>query len=514
MYRSVTVSALSDRSRPRTFLVGLFDDDQAVSGDHQGLDHRLGGALAEAIKRPELRRKLGQIHMLYPSGSVDRIIIAGLGERKSANLESLRIAAGQGLRAAHAASCEALAAAFPDIEGKPTLEDRATAIGEGIGMASLDFDEFLGKGRAEPGKSKASATVKVSVDRPMLSGVRRGLTLAASANYARRLAATPPNIASPAFFAAEARKLARKHQFKCSVMDEARLKRLGMGGILGVGKGSRNRPVLICLEYRPAGGRASDPVLLVGKTVTFDTGGYSLKISGAMAGMKYDKCGGMAVLGAMDAIGSLKPKVPVVALLPTVENMIGPDAFRVDDVLTMNNGVTVEVTNTDAEGRLILSDALAYGCRKYKPRAVVDLATLTGGVVVALGDHCAGLFCADDLLRERLVDAAELSGERLWQLPLWPEHRELMKGTHSDLVNSGARRAHPIQGAAFLSFFVGDEAPKRMPELPWAHIDIAGVAALDKARHHLPIGPTGFGVRLLAQLIDNWPSRSGKRSKS
>jgi leucyl aminopeptidase len=208
----------------------------------------------------------------------------------------------------------------------------------------------------------------------------------------------------------------------------------------------------------------------------------------------------MAVLGAMHAIAALKLPVHVVGLIVAAENMIDAGAYRVDDILTMVNGVTVEVTNTDAEGRLVLADALAYGCKRYKPAAIVDLATLTGGVVVALGEYCAGMFATDDKLADRLTEAGNATGERLWALPLWPEHRKQMKSTHADIANSAGRGAHPIQGAAFLSYFVDEN-------IPWAHLDIAGVAdvSADKDFAGLyPKGPTAFGVRLLTRALETW----------
>jgi len=223
-----------------------------------------------------------------------------------------------------------------------------------------------------------------------------------------------------------------------------------------------------------------------------------------MASMKYDKCGGTAVLGAMHAIATLNVKTPVVGLIPVAENMVDRQAYRPSDILTLSNGVTVEVTNTDAEGRLVLADALAYGTKHYKPRAVIDVATLTGGVIVALGSYCAGCFCNNTAFRSHLFDAADDTGERLWHLPLWLEHRDLLKSTHADLANSGIREAHPIQGAAFLSYFVGPDAPKKLPDLPWAHLDIAGVSTSDAEGPLHPKGPTAFGVRLLARMVETW----------
>jgi leucyl aminopeptidase len=235
-----------------------------------------------------------------------------------------------------------------------------------------------------------------------------------------------------------------------------------MEGLLAVGRAGSTPPALICLEYRSARSK-NKPVLLVGKAVTFDTGGISIKPSAGMEYMKYDKCGGMSVIGAMHAIAQLQLSINVVGLVGAAENMVGTQAYRPSDILKMYNGVTVEVTNTDAEGRLVLADALAYGCERYKPKFVIDLATLTGGVVVALGPYCAGMFCNDGSLREHLLKAGDITEERLWHLPLWHEHRKQLKGTHGDIVNSAGREAHPIQGAAFLSHFIDSDGPTTMP---------------------------------------------------
>ncbi|MBT5136240.1 MAG: hypothetical protein HOM36_01655, partial [Phycisphaerae bacterium] len=244
--------------------------------------------------------------------------------------------------------------------------------------------------------------------------------------------------------------------------------------------------------------KSSKHLCFVGKTITYDTGGYSLKISNGMKGMKYDKNGGMGVLGAMEAIANLQVPTRVTAILPCAENMVSSNAYRPDDIIEMYNGVTVEVTNTDAEGRLVLADGLAWACKNMKPTAIVDMATLTGGVVVALGSFCAGLWCNDAKLKKQIEKAAKETGERVWELPLWEDHRDYMRAKHADLHNSApARGAHPIQGAAFLSFFVDKK-------IPWAHIDIAGVSSVERDRGLYCTGPTGWGVRLLTELAVNF----------
>jgi leucyl aminopeptidase len=344
----------------------------------------------------------------------------------------------------------------------------------------------------------------------MLAGVKRGMSVAESANLTRQLAATPPNVANPQYLATQAQKMAREVGLKCRVIDAREAARLKMGGLLAVGGAGSRPPVLICLEHKPArpapgaSGGAGGPVLLVGKAVTFDTGGYSIKPADGMDRMKYDKCGGMAVIGAMHAVARLKLPIHVVGLIPAAENMISDKAYRPGDIVTFYNGVTGEITNTDAEGRVILADALSYGTRQYKPQAVIDLATLTGGVVVALGTACAGAFCSDHALRSHLFDAADYTAERLWHLPLWDEHRQLIKGVHGDIVNAGGREAHACQGAAFLSYFIEPDGKDKLPALPWCHLDIAGVADIKSDGALLAKGPTGFGVRLLVRALETW----------
>jgi leucyl aminopeptidase len=277
-----------------------------------------------------------------------------------------------------------------------------------------------------------------------------------------------------------------------------------MGGILAVGAGSpATPPRLIVLEYRPRAAGAADgkrrakprsPLLVVGKAITFDTGGISIKPAERMGRMIFDKCGGMAVLGLMYSLAKLRVPVPVIGILASAENHISDSAYRPGDILRMYNGVTVDVTNTDAEGRLVLGDALAWGIERYKPAAVVDLATLTGGVIVALGRSMAGAIGRDDALWEELDRAAHDAGERLWRLPLGDAQREQIKGDAADIVNSAGRDAHPLQGGAFLSYFV----PEKMP---WLHLDIAGVADTDKDTALYSKGATGWGVRTLVRWM-------------
>jgi len=381
-----------------------------------------------------------------------------------------------------------------------------TAFIEGLGIGWYAVESFKGAASESP-KAKGPLTVSIQTTLPLAARKRIVATIDA-VTAARQLCATPPNIANPAFVADYCTKQAKQAGLGCKVITATQAKKLGMGGLLAVGAGGSTPPCLIEMTYTPGKKTKSNvkPVLLAGKAITFDTGGYSLKPKGG-PGMKYDKCGGMNTIGVMLAIAALKPKVPVVALIACAENMIDAKAYRPDDIITFANGVTCEITNTDAEGRLVLADALAYGTKTHKPQAVIDMATLTGGVGIALGSYCAGIWCHDEKLKAKVNAAADATSERVWELPLWDEHRGLMRGHHSDLVNSApTRECHATQGAAFLSHFVGNNAPKEMPTTPWVHIDIAYAATSEgnDAQPLYPKGPTGYGVRLVSQMLMDW----------
>jgi len=463
------------------------------------LDSKSRAALTTALKTPGFTGKSGQTALGGP-GAKPAGLLLGLGKKADLDMETLRKAGARLVRALDRMSITGVR-----LVGGGNLPAKVAAPGEvgqalaeGMSIANWRVDHFDGTATKRP-DAKGTLTIAAD-DAAVTKGLRAGIVLGECVNEARRVAATPPNICNPAWVAREARALARKAGLTCKVIGYDEAKRLGMGGLVNVGKGSDSKPRLVILEHRPARARKGVRLVLVGKTMTYDTGGYSLKIQGSMRGMKYDGCGGCAVLGAMLAIARRKVPVHVVALLPTAENMVSGDAYRPDDIITMYNGTSVEVTNTDAEGRLILGDALAYACRKYKPTAIIDAATLTGGIVVALGKWSAGLFANDDDLAERLEEAAETTGEKVWRMPLWEEHRDFMRAKHADLWNSGPKRdGHPIQGAAFLSFFVDED-------IPWAHVDIAGTADVSADTPMFVNGPTGFGVRLLTEVAESFAS--------
>ena len=490
MYRTIRTGS----PRKPAVLVGLPTGTSRLPKSLQQLDEAHGGRLNQARRSRMFNGKIGDLVI-----EGDDVVLVGLGDRESLDLDAIRRIGGRLVRHLHEADLHALDVQLDLTVPESVADADATgqSLAEGMGLANWRVDFFDGKAT---NRSAASGTLTLtSTCRDVRGGIRRGLILAESTNEARRISATPPNICIPSWVAQQARAAARRVGLQCKVISFAEAKRLGMGGLVNVGKGSAHKPCMIVLEHRPSRPRPGQHIALVGKTMTYDSGGYSLKISNTMKGMKYDMNGGAAVFGAMIALARLKVPVHTHAVLPCAENLVSGEAYRPDDIIKMYNGVTVEVTNTDAEGRLILGDALSWTCRKLKPTAIIDVATLTGGVVVGLGHFCAGMWCRDDDLRQRVETAAQSTGERVWHLPLWEEHRTFMRARHADIWNSGpSRNAHPIQGAAFLSYFV-DEG------LPWTHLDIAGVSAVEKQDDLHVVGPPGFGVRLLAEVV----ARSG-----
>ncbi|MCB9846006.1 MAG: leucyl aminopeptidase family protein [Phycisphaeraceae bacterium] len=491
MFASISVGG---RGRPTVLVLGCFKGEGL---DRASQAHDSTGAVARAIKRGEATGEVGSIVEAFPeSGPIRRVIVAGLGPRDALEPGHFRTIAGAvGRRLAQAKEASAQIE-FGAASTRCPADACGVAFGEGLGLIGWTCDQFRGSGTRVTKRSPLRVS---SSERAFESGMRLGAAMAEGSNLARTLSQTPPNIATPAYMAGQARALARRTGMSCRVIEGAQLRREGLIGHIAVGQASENKPCLVRLEYRPRGAsRGAKPVVFVGKTMCYDTGGLSLKINNGMKGMKRDKDGGCAVLGAMQIIASVvKPSVPVVALLCCAENSISDEAYRPDDILTYANGVTVEVTNTDAEGRLVLADGLIWACARENPLLVADIATLTGGVVVALGSVFAGMWCDDDALRGRVEAAAALTGEPVWRLPLNKAYRDMMKSPVADIVNSApVREAHPIQGAAFLASFVP-------PGVPWVHLDIAGTHNLDRDSGPHVAGPTGFGARLLARLAES-----------
>ncbi|HVZ94291.1 MAG TPA: leucyl aminopeptidase family protein [Phycisphaerales bacterium] len=510
MFQSIRVAAISN---PNVLVVGHFQNE---APDKATLALDPTGALEAASKRTEATGETGRMVEAFPASASNtrrgarnaarfpkRIILIGLGERAKFDPSKLRdTIAPVVARRVNVTKDESILFDFtgPLAATKTDANRAGVCLGEGLGLIAWTADEFKGSAAPLPKRLKLTIAGKAGSGGAFQDGMEHGLGLARSANVARSISHAPPNVCTPDWIADRARKLARETGLKCRVFSGPDLVRERFEGLINVGKASENKPCMIRLEWTPKGGskKNAKPIVIIGKTMTYDSGGLSLKINNGMRGMKRDKDGGCAVFGAMHAIATvIKPRRPVVALLASAENSINEAAYRPDDVIKFRNGVTVEVTNTDAEGRLVLADALCWACEKEDPAYIVDLATLTGGVVTALGSTFAGMWCDDDRLRAKIEAASARSGERVWRLPHHQEYRDMMKSDVADLINSNPnRKAHPIQGAAFLAFFV-------TAGIPWCHLDIAGVHAVEgDTGPFVKNSATGFGTRLLAELID------------
>ncbi len=460
----------------------------------------LGAAFESALAGSGFDGKSGQAVLVHTGGRIrPRVAVAaGLGVRADAGPERLRQAAARAAQRAADAGCERVAFALP-----PGMdpEESARACVEGALMGWYRFTRYKTGRDDAPREVKALALYVADADLPAArAGSRRGMIVGEAVNQVRDLGNLPANVATPTYVADHARRIARKYGMTCEVIDRKGMERLGMGALLGVARGSVEPPKLIILRYsgrrgaRSNGSRTADrPIALVGKTITFDSGGISLKPADNMEQMKSDMMGGAGVLAVLEAAARLQLPVSVVGLLPATENMPSGTAIKPGDVVTALSGTTIEVVNTDAEGRLVLADALAYAVKRFQPRLAVDIATLTGACSVALGQHAIGLLGTDEALMARLQRAADDSGERVWRLPLWEDYYEQIKSDVADLKNTGGRPAGTITAAAFLSKFVGDT--------PWGHLDIAGTMWSGETRHYVSKGATGAGVRLLIQFL-------------
>ena len=460
-------------------------------------DALCGDSVSQLLEVHGLGDEVGQLGHTTASRGYRRVLAVSLGDGDKIEARHVRQAAAAALHWVVAEKIEQAALWTAGLESTGV----ENAVGEwvlGMSVAGYRFEEFRKLDKTTPAKLRigpaggrgASVGTHGAAGR-FDDAARTALRLAEAINYTRRLAQQPGNVIHPASLAAEAQKLARQHKLRCTVLNEAKLRQMSMGGLLAVGQGALHPSCLIRIEYRGAP-RVRRNTVLVGKALTFDTGGYSIKPSAGLGGLKFDKTGGCTVLGVLKAAALLKLKCNVTGLVAAAENMVSERAYRPGDVLHMANGKTVEVTNTDAEGRLVLADALWYGQKYCDPTAVIDIATLTGGVFIALGRVAAGLMATDDSLAAALEECGRRVHERLWRLPLWDDYKELMKGTDADLINSSDKReATAIQGGIFLKEFIEDG-------LPWAHLDIAAVAADDGGPNK---GATGYGVRLLVEYL-------------
>jgi leucyl aminopeptidase len=465
------------------------------------VDERMGGQISRVVRAGDFKGKPGETLVLYPpEGAIgaERVMLVGVGKVAELDTEKLRRAAGTAARQAAKLGVARFATTIHHAEllaGSISPAEAARAVAEGVVLGSYLFDELKTRSEEDtPPTRTEEVTVLEKVEEKAAAieeGVRLGDILARGENLARTLGNLPGNIATPAYLAGEAERIGREHGMKVTVLGPVELEAEGLHALLAVSRGSEVEPRLIILEHRkgPAEGK---PLVLLGKGLTFDAGGISIKPAQGMEEMKFDMCGGAAVLGAMQAIGELGVQANVVAVVPSSENLLSGASMKPGDVLRSHLGKTIEVVNTDAEGRLILADALSY-LRRYDPAAVVDAATLTGACVIALGHHASAGMGNDETLLEEVRSAGEKVGQRVWPLPMFDEYREQNKSDYADVKNSGGRAGGSITAGWFLREFVGD--------YPWVHLDIAGTAYGDGKIPYQTKGATGTPTRLFVQWV-------------
>jgi len=475
------------------------------------IDRALGGQIEALVRSGDFQGRSSDSHLLYARGKTGprRVLLLGLGDEAKVDAEALRLVAGRALAAASARGARQVAITVATSRRMP-VEPAARALAEGAVLASYRADgRRAPKEDAKPPVAKTLLLVERAAD---VSGARKtaetGRVVAECQNVARQLSNEPPNLLPPDALARAARRVATEVGLGFRVMDVAELRRRKMGALLGVGQGSARPPRLFVLEHKPKRRTRLPTVCIVGKGITFDSGGISIKPASGMHEMKHDMSGAATVVGLLRAVALLDLPLHVIGVVAAAENLPSGNAYRPGDILTSMSGQTIEIQNTDAEGRLVLCDALHYARTAFEPAAMIDLATLTGACVVALGNWTCGLFGNHDGLVDGVRRAGDAAGERAWPMPLADEHREQMKSAIADLKNvSGTRDAGASTAAAFLSKFVGD--------VPWVHLDIAGTAYTGKTGPCQPVGATGFGVRLLVQLLQDWPRLGiGARTKA
>jgi leucyl aminopeptidase len=484
--------------------VPVFEEDVgAAKGFFAELDRRLDGHLAAAARGEEFKGKADQVLSIRTLGRMraGQVTVVGLGKREAGEatlprtgFEALRAAAGKVARAAQASGASRLAFAAPRMPGQSAAEARA--IVEGALLGAYRFERYKSEKRKEKGLESLSVVLPQGLERSkeVKEAVALARSVASAVAWARDLVNEPPLACTPTHLAQAARELAREAGLHAEVQGPREIAALRMGMFLGVSRGSAEEPRLVKLSWIPKGTAARrPPVVLVGKAITFDSGGLSLKPTESMVDMKTDMAGAAAALGAMRVVAELAPPFPVHALVGACENMPGGRAYKPSDVLIARNGKTVEVTNTDAEGRLVLGDVLAWGAETLRPALMVDLATLTGACVVALGTTTTGAFGPDGEAMEAVLAAARAAGEDTWRLPLVESVKEELKSDVADLKNAGARWGGSISAAWFLKEFVGDA--------PWVHLDIAGPSSATKERGYVGKGGTGVGIRTLVELV-------------
>ncbi len=456
-------------------------------------DSKTTSAINQSLK--DMEGKLGKLSIIPMPGKnpVQRILLAGIGKKESLTKDTIRFVSGKIAQKARELKLSEFSIILPPSFVTESISAVSQII-EGTKMALYKFEKF----KTEKVDTSPNLTIIVSKSNKISKAVKIAEIVADGAIFTKSIANLPPNECTPTTLANFAKSMSKKNKMKCSIISEPELKKKGFGGISAVGQGSNNQPKLIILEHNH--GRKNDkPIVLVGKAVTFDTGGISLKPGAAMDEMKFDKCGGCTVLGIMKSVSELKLPINVVGIVPSVENMPGGESYRPGDIIKLYSGKTAEILNTDAEGRLILADALSYGEKHYSPKAIIDFATLTGACIVALGTNVAAIVSNDEKLTKKINESSKRTTEEIWELPLNQDYMDMIKSDVADMKNVGiGKAAGTITAAAFLK--------NAIEKTSWAHIDIAGVAwtqGSTKEKSYNPKGATGFGVRLILDYLQN-----------
>ena len=500
------LASLSDKRPTADILVAGFFQKEKLHPKLASLDQPFFKLANLALENKRFEGKFSQTFSSYhpENQEASEVILLGLGQKKNYKKLCFRKASAQIAQLGKARKAKRIRILLESfVGGEVTLSEAVSILSEVPSLALYEFDKYKTKKKDEDSKEKKSARPEIiellltqnKIPAALNAQIETAHAVAEGINVARDLINEPANVMNPQKLAGEAKELAKKKKIRCEIIGEPELRRLKMGGILAVNQGSRTPAALIVLEYGERFKR-NGTICLVGKGVTFDTGGISIKPAKDMEKMKYDMSGAATVIATLGVIADLKLPLHVVGLAPAVENMVAENPQRPGDIIRMYNGKSVEVLNTDAEGRLILADALAYSA-KYKPSAIIDLATLTGMCAYTFGDKAIGLMGNDEKLLAKVKKAGAAAGERCWELPLWEEYGEQIKGHHSDLYNIGGPYGGTITAAMFLKEFVPEKTP-------WAHLDIAGTAWADSSRYDCVKGATGVGVRLLAELLSHW----------
>ena len=461
--------------------IGVYKD-HSMTSNGSDLDQESGGAISSAIKVGDIKGKTGEVNYFYINNR--RFVLIGLGKKNEISAETVRLAAGSALRASISKKADSVT-----IDCFCSGLGSCQAMGEGIVLGSYQFLDYKTKDK----KKFEPETIRViGCDH---GEINKGVAIGSAVCFARDLGNHPGNKATPSYLAEAAKEIADMGNMGLTVFDREEFTQMGMGGLAGVAQGTDEPPKFIILEYNNGG--HDKPKVLVGKGLTFDSGGISIKPASKMDEMKYDMCGSTVVLGVFKALAQLKPKINVVGIIPSTENLNGAKAYKPGDILSAYNGKTIEVLNTDAEGRVILADGLSYASKHYDPEYIIDFATLTGAVLVSLGHLATGIMGTDDGLMERVKKSSKSTGEKVWEFPLWPEYCKQVQSEIADVKNTGApMQAGSIAGGAFLKEFVRED-------IPWVHFDIAGTAWGAKPDSINPKGSaTGWGIRLVLDMMN------------